>query len=129
MRLEAPLLLPTHSHGPHYHRQGGWWCGGWYSVPHSHAECRTGIRNEFVAISGACGTQGGWWQLLGEAPEHWACSLTHMLSGDMLGTTWGDEEGTVPPEPQFAKLCEFTRDMPFDNENDRLMTDEQKLNS
>ena len=28
-----------------------------------------------------------------------------MLSGDMLGTTWGDEEGTVPPEPQFAKLC------------------------
>ena len=66
------------------------------------------------AISGVCGTQGGWWQLLGEAPEHWACSLTHMLSGDMRGTTWGDEEGTVPPEPQFAKLCEFTRGTSFD---------------
>ena len=39
------------------------------------------------AISGVCGTQGGWWQLLGEALEHWACSLTHMLSGDVLGTT------------------------------------------
>ena len=57
------------------------------------------------AISGACGTQGGWWQLLGDALEHWACSLAHMLSRDMLGTTCGDEEGTVPPEPQFAKLC------------------------
>ena len=59
------------------------------------------------AISGVCGTQGGWWQLLGEALEHWACSLTHMLSGDMLGTSCGDDEGTVPPEPQFAKLCEL----------------------
>ena len=39
-----------------------------------------------------------------------------MLSGDMLGTTWGDEEGTVPPEPQFAKLCELGRDTPFANE-------------
>ena len=81
------------------------------------------------AISGACGTQGGWWQLLGDALEHWACSLAHMLSRDMLGTTCGDEEGTVPPEPHFAKSCEFTRDTPCDNENDRLMTDEQKMNS
>ena len=52
-----------------------------------------------------------------------------MLSGDMLGTTWGDEEGTVPPEPQFAKLCELGRDTPFANEDDQLMTDEQKMNS
>ena len=70
------------------------------------------------AISGVCGTQGGWWQLLGEALEHWACSLAHVLSGDMLGTTCGHEEGTVPPKPQFAKWCEFTRDTPCDNEND-----------
>ena len=40
-----------------------------------------------------------------------------MLSGDMLGTTWGDEEGTVPPEPQCAKLCELGRDTPFANED------------
>ena len=52
-----------------------------------------------------------------------------MLSGDMLGTTWGDEEGTVPPEPHFAKLCELGRDTPFANEDDRLMTDEPELNS